>query len=41
VLTRREHVIALELRGRGLMGMTLRYPYEIRDEAAYFEDIPD
>jgi DNA end-binding protein Ku len=41
VLTRREHVIALESRGRGLMGLTLRYPYEIRDEASYFEDIPD
>jgi hypothetical protein len=29
VLTRREHVIALEPKGRGLMGLTLRYPYEI------------
>ena len=41
VLTRREHVIALEARGRGLLGLTLRYPYEIRDEQPYFEDIPD
>lgn len=41
VLTRREHVIALEPRGRGLLGLTLRYPYEVRDEAAYFEDIPE
>ncbi len=41
VLTRREHVIALEPRGRGLLGLTLRYPYEIRDEKPYFEDIPD
>jgi DNA end-binding protein Ku len=41
VLTRREHVIALEPKGPGLMGLTLRYPYEIRDEASYFEDIPD
>ena len=41
VLTRREHVIALEPRGRGLLGMTLRYPYEVRDEQAYFEDIPE
>ena len=23
------------------MGLTLRYPYEVRDEASYFEDIPD
>ena len=41
VLTRREHIIALEARGRGLVGLTLRYPYEIRDEQPYFEDIPD
>jgi DNA end-binding protein Ku len=41
VLTRREHVIALEPKGQGLMGLTLRYPYEVRDEASYFEDIPD
>ncbi len=41
VLTRREHVIALEARGRGLLGMTLRYPYEVRDEQSYFEDIPE
>jgi DNA end-binding protein Ku len=41
VLSRREHVIALEPRGRGLVGTTLRYPYEVRDEKPYFEDIPD
>jgi DNA end-binding protein Ku len=41
VLTRREHVIALEPKGRGLLGLTLRYPYEVRDEQTYFEDIPD
>jgi len=41
VLTRREHVIALEPKGRGLLGLTLRYPYEVRDEGSYFEDIPD
>ena len=41
VLTRREHVIALEPRGRGLLGLTLRYPYEVRDEAPHFEDIPE
>ena len=28
VLTRREHIIAPEARGRGLLGLTLRYPYE-------------
>ena len=41
VLSRREHVIALEPRGRGLVGTTLRYPYEVRDEKSYFEDIPE
>jgi len=41
VLTNREHVIALEARDKGLMGMLLRYPYEVRDAAEYFEDIQD
>jgi DNA end-binding protein Ku len=41
VFTSREHVIMLEARGKGLMGMTLRYPYEVRQEADYFDDIPD
>jgi DNA end-binding protein Ku len=41
VFTSREHVIALEPRGKGLMGVTLRYPYEVRKEADYFEDISD
>jgi DNA end-binding protein Ku len=36
----REHVIALEPRGKGLMGTLLRYPYEVRDESEYFDDIP-
>jgi Ku protein len=41
VLTRREHVVMLEPLGKGLLGITLRYPYEIRDEKAYFDDVPD
>ena len=41
VFTSREHIIALEARGRGMMGMTLRYPYEVRKEDEYFDDIPD
>lgn len=41
VLTSREHVIAMEPRGKGLMGTLLRYPYEVRDEKDYFDDIPD
>jgi DNA end-binding protein Ku len=41
VFTSREHVIALEPRGKGLLGMTLRYPYEVRKEDEYFDDIED
>ena len=41
VFTSREHIIALEVRGNGLMGVTLRYPYEVRKEEEYFDDIPD
>ena len=39
VLSKRERVIMLQPRGKGLLGATLRYPYEIRDEAIYFGDI--
>src|ERR1700688_2543246 len=39
VFTSREHIIALEARDKGLMGMTLRYPYEVRDQKEYFDDI--
>ena len=39
VLTNREHVIAIEPLGKGLLGTTLRYPYEVRDEGEYFDDI--
>ena len=39
VLTNREHVIAIEPLGKGLLGTTLRYPYELRDEDGYFDDI--
>jgi DNA end-binding protein Ku len=41
VFTSREHVIALEPRGKGLLGVTLRYPYEIRKEDQYFDEIED
>ena len=40
VLTTREHMIALEPRGKGIMGTLLRYPYEVREAADYFNDIP-
>ena len=41
VLTSREHIIALEPMDKGLMGTLLRYPYEVRDAAEYFDDIQD
>src|ERR1700749_367678 len=41
VFTSREHIIALEARGKGMMGITLRYPYEVRKEDEYFETIED
>jgi DNA end-binding protein Ku len=40
VLSNREHIIALKPLGKGLLGTTLRYPYELRDEKDYFDDIP-
>jgi DNA end-binding protein Ku len=39
VLSKRERVIMLQPRGKGLLGATLRYPYEVRDETIYFGDI--
>ena len=39
VLTNREHIIAIQPWGKGLLGTTLRYPYEVRDEEDYFDDI--
>jgi DNA end-binding protein Ku len=41
VLTSREHIIALEPLENGLMGTLLRYPYEVRDEKEYFDDIQE
>jgi DNA end-binding protein Ku len=41
VFTTREHTIALEARDNGLVGTTLRYPYEVREAKDYFEVIED
>jgi DNA end-binding protein Ku len=41
VLTNREHIIALEPLGKGLMGTLLRYPYEVRSEKDYFDEVQD
>jgi DNA end-binding protein Ku len=41
VITRRERVVMLEAFDKGLLASTLRYPYEVREAAAYFEDVPE
>jgi len=41
VLAKRERVIMLQPWDKGLLGTTLRYPYEIRNAKDYFDDIPD
>jgi len=41
VLSKRERVIALEAYDKGLLGTTLRYPYEVRKAEDYFCDLPD
>ena len=41
VLAKRERVIMIEPWDKGLMGTTLRYPYEIRDSKEYFNDLPN
>jgi len=41
VLSKRERVVMLQPWESGLMGTTLRYPYEVRDSKEYFDDIPN
>jgi DNA end-binding protein Ku len=41
VMNKRERVIALEPWGKGLLGTTLHYDYEVRKADDYFDDIPD
>jgi DNA end-binding protein Ku len=41
VLSSREHVMAIEARQKGMVGVLLRYPYEVREPEEYFADIPD
>ena len=40
VLSKRERVMALEPYDQGLIGTTLRYPYEVRDAKNCFSDAP-
>ncbi len=39
VMAHREHVMAIQPFGKGLLGTTLRYPYELREPKAYFRGI--
>lgn len=41
VIARRERIIMIEPLGKGLMGTTLHYDYEVRSEDAIFDEIPD
>ena len=41
VLFRRERLLMLEPRGKGIAGTVLRYANEVRDAGKYFSDIPD
>ncbi len=41
VLYRRERLLMLAPRGKGIVGTLLRYKNEVRDENDYFDDIPD
>lgn len=40
VFANREHIMAIEPWGKGLLGTTLRYDYEVRDEKEVFRGIP-
>ena len=41
VLNRRERIVMIEPRGKGLLATTLHYKNEVRNDAVYLEDIPD
>ncbi len=40
VFANREHIMAIEPWGKGLLATTLRYDYEVRDESEAFKGIP-
>ncbi len=41
VLYRRERIVMLEPRDKGIVGVLLRYKNEVRNQHDYFDDIPD
>lgn len=41
VMNRRERILVLQARGKGILATTLRYPYEVRQEGDVFAEIAD
>jgi DNA end-binding protein Ku len=41
VISRRERLLVLEPRGKGMLATVLHYDYQVQKDRAYFEDIPD
>jgi DNA end-binding protein Ku len=41
VISRRERLLVMEPRGKGMLATVLHYGYEVQKDRAYFEDIPD
>src|SRR6478735_8681376 len=39
VFANREHILAIEAWGKGMLGTTLRYDYEVRDEKEFFSSL--
>lgn len=39
VFANREHILAIEAWGKGMLGTTLRYEYEVRDDKPFFKSI--
>ncbi len=40
VFANREHILAVEPWGKGMLGTTLRYDYEVREDKAFFAHVP-
>ena len=40
VFANREHILAMNSWGKGMLGTKLRYDYEVRDEKGLFKNIP-
>jgi DNA end-binding protein Ku len=39
IFANRQHILAIEPWGKGMLGTTLRFDYEVRDEKEFFKDI--